>query len=120
MAATVPRICVPSLDMSEQRRCSPRTSALSAARSKARLWLVGGDPPCRYADPVRTPEEPARATDPPVADAARDPLAAAETLRAARERPMAERLELALSWNAVAAELRAGLIAATRHTNPSQ
>lgn len=68
---------------------------------------------------MRTPEEPARA-DPPVADAARDPLAAAETLRAGRERPMAERLELALSWNAVAAELRAGLIAATRHTNPSQ
>jgi hypothetical protein len=69
---------------------------------------------------VRTPEEPARATDPQVADAVRDPLAAAETLRAARERPMAERLELALSWNAVAAELRAGLAAGSRHTNPSQ
>jgi hypothetical protein len=27
---------------------------------------------------------------------------------------MSERLELALSWNAVAAELRAGLAAATR------
>jgi hypothetical protein len=31
---------------------------------------------------------------------------------AARQRPMSERLELALSWNAVAAELRAGLLAA--------
>jgi hypothetical protein len=28
---------------------------------------------------------------------------------AARERPMSERLELALSWNSVAAELRAGM-----------
>jgi len=28
---------------------------------------------------------------------------------AARERPMSERLELALSWNAIAAELRAGM-----------
>jgi hypothetical protein len=33
---------------------------------------------------------------------------------------MAERLELALSWNAVAAELRAGLAAARRDTNPSR
>jgi hypothetical protein len=34
-------------------------------------------------------------------------------LAAARERTMSERLELALSWNAVAAELRAGLVMAT-------
>jgi hypothetical protein len=53
-----------------------------------------------------------------IADAVRDPLAVADTLRAALERPMAERLELALSWNAVAAELRAGLAVARRHTNP--
>ena len=39
----------------------------------------------------------------------RDPLATPEALRDARRRPMRERLELALSWNAVAAELRAGL-----------
>jgi hypothetical protein len=32
---------------------------------------------------------------------------------AARERTMSERLELALSWNAIAAELRAGLTMAT-------
>lgn len=31
------------------------------------------------------------------------------TLAAARRRSMSERLELALSWNAVASELRAGL-----------
>jgi hypothetical protein len=32
-------------------------------------------------------------------------------LAAARQRSMSERLELALNWNAVAAELRAGLAA---------
>jgi hypothetical protein len=41
-----------------------------------------------------------------------DPLAVSATVLAARRRPMAERLELALSWNALAAELRAGLQAA--------
>jgi hypothetical protein len=63
--------------------------------------------------------EPTPATDPLVADTVRDPFAVAETVLAARQRPMSERLELALSWNAVAAELRAGLDAATRH-NPSR
>lgn len=43
----------------------------------------------------------------------RDPLANRAAVLAARQRPMAERLELALSWNSVAAELRAGLAAAT-------
>ena len=43
----------------------------------------------------------------------RDPLAASDAVIAARRRPMSERLELALSWNAVAAELRIGLAAAT-------
>jgi hypothetical protein len=33
-----------------------------------------------------------------------------ELARLARQRPMSERLELALSWNAVATELRAGLV----------
>ncbi len=33
---------------------------------------------------------------------------------------MSERLELALSWNAVAAELRVGLLEATRHMNHSR
>lgn len=43
----------------------------------------------------------------------RDPLAVPEAVIAARQRPMSERLELALSWNTVAAELRRGLAAAT-------
>lgn len=43
----------------------------------------------------------------------RDPLAVPEAVIAARRRPMSERLELALSWNTVAAELRQGLAAAT-------
>jgi hypothetical protein len=41
-------------------------------------------------------------------------LANLEAVIAARRRPMSERLELALSWNSVAAELRMGLTAATR------
>jgi hypothetical protein len=39
---------------------------------------------------------------------------------AARRRPMSERLELALSWNAVAAELRAGLAAINGRTTSSR
>jgi hypothetical protein len=61
-----------------------------------------------------------RAPDPLVADAVRDPLVPLETVLAARRRPMSERLELALSWNAVASELRAGLLAATGRTSPSR
>jgi hypothetical protein len=52
-------------------------------------------------------------------DAVRDPLVPLETVLAARRRPMSERLELALSWNAVAAELRIGLLAA-RHADSSR
>jgi hypothetical protein len=45
----------------------------------------------------------------------RDPLASRAATLAAREHSMSERLELALSWNAVAAELRAGMkVAASR------
>lgn len=39
-------------------------------------------------------------------DAVRDPLARFDAVLAARRRPMSERLELALSWNALAADLR--------------
>jgi hypothetical protein len=53
-------------------------------------------------------------------DAVRDPLANTNAVLAARQRPMSERLELALSWNALAAELRAGLLTATSHTKPSR
>jgi hypothetical protein len=54
-------------------------------------------------------------TDPRPADGGRPVRRSAGELaaaRRARERPIAERLELALSWNAVAAELRAGVQAA--------
>lgn len=40
----------------------------------------------------------------------RDPLNDLEAVREARRRPMSERLELALSWNLAASELRAGLL----------
>jgi len=68
---------------------------------------------------VTSLQEPAPATDPPVSDAVRDPLVPIEMVLAARRRPMSERLELALSWNAIAAELRVGLLAA-RHTDLSR
>jgi hypothetical protein len=64
--------------------------------------------------------EPARADGQPVAEYVRDPLADTDAVLACRQRPMSERLELALSWNAVAAELRVGLAAATKRTNPSR
>ena len=48
----------------------------------------------------------------PARTAVRDPFANQGALAAARLRTMSERLELALSWNAVAAELRAGIRAA--------
>jgi len=44
----------------------------------------------------------------------RDPLANTAAVATARERPMAERLELALSWNRLASQLRAGLADALR------
>jgi hypothetical protein len=67
---------------------------------------------------VASPERSAHATSSLRSDAVRDPLASIDAVLAARERPMAERLELALSWNNVAAELRAGLAAAT--STPTQ
>jgi hypothetical protein len=50
----------------------------------------------------------------------RDPVARTDAVLAARRRPMSERLELALSWNAVAAELRSGLLVIGRHTEPGK
>lgn len=47
----------------------------------------------------------------------RDPLAAVDAVLAARRRPMSERLQLALSWNALAAELQAGLLVASARSN---
>ena len=72
----------------------------------------------RYADSMTSSKESGPPTDPLVADAVRDPLASTGAVLAARRRSMSERLELALSWNAVAAELRVGLLA-VRNTDPS-
>lgn len=57
--------------------------------------------------------------DPGNSDFVRDPLAARAPMLVARQRSMSERLELALSWNAVAAELRAGLKGAMSQANPA-
>jgi hypothetical protein len=54
------------------------------------------------------------------AETVRDPLAVPEAVLEARRRPMSERLELALSWNKVASELRAGLAEATGRSNPNR
>ena len=77
-------------------------------------------PPALYADPVASSKAQAYFVDPPASGEVRDPLAVPQTVIAARRRPMSERLELALSWNSVAAELRAGLAVAVGHTNPKQ
>jgi hypothetical protein len=68
---------------------------------------------------MTSPKESTPSTDSLVADAVRDPLASTGAVLAARRRSMSERLELALSWNAIAAELRAGLLAA-RYIDPSR
>jgi hypothetical protein len=67
-----------------------------------------------YADSMERPgKEPDAALEQRSVDAV-DPLANVAQARAALARPMSERLELALSWNATASELRAGLDAITR------
>jgi hypothetical protein len=60
-----------------------------------------------------------KASDDP-ADTVRDPLADPAAVLAARQRPMSERLELALSWNTLASELRAGLAAATSQADADE
>jgi hypothetical protein len=65
-------------------------------------------------------EESARMTERLDVDAVRDPLAVPEAVLAARRRPMSERRELALSWNAGAAELRAGVAVATGRARRNQ
>ncbi|MGA9874358.1 MAG: hypothetical protein WBQ21_00940 [Solirubrobacteraceae bacterium] len=49
------------------------------------------------------------------AEAVRDPLSVTEAVLDARQRPMSERLELALSWNEVSVELRSGMAKVTGH-----
>lgn len=64
-----------------------------------------------------SPEDATRPANSIDADFVRDPLAAPAAMMAARGRSMSERLELALSWNAVAAELRTGLKASIGQTH---
>jgi hypothetical protein len=69
---------------------------------------------------VKPLDEPAHDTDELTSAVVRDPLALTDTVLAARRRPMGERLEVALSWNAVAAELRSGLLAVGGRTDPGR
>jgi hypothetical protein len=55
------------------------------------------------------PADQRRADGVPASDFVRHPLANRAAVLAARRRPMSERLELAVSWNRVASQLRAGL-----------
>jgi hypothetical protein len=50
----------------------------------------------------------------------RDPMTNWAAVQAARKRPMSERLELALSWNSVAAELRAGMVSLKESNAPER
>jgi hypothetical protein len=79
----------------------------------------GAVPGCRYADRVKAADESQRASG-LSEEFVRDPLAVPEAVLDARRRPMSERLELALSWNTVASELRAGLAAITRRESSSR
>lgn len=64
--------------------------------------------------------EAACASDQLGSSAVRDPHTSTAAVLAARRRPMSERLELALSWNALAAELRAGLATVTGRKRPGE
>ena len=57
-------------------------------------------------------DSPGRDSQAPIGDGVRDPLADPAAVLAARARPMAERLELALNWDRIASELQIGLSAA--------
>ncbi|HYI99861.1 MAG TPA: hypothetical protein VEX36_09350 [Thermoleophilaceae bacterium] len=108
---------------------SPRSSGASRRSTgfstDTRASVAGCEPPaksvtlasrCRggYADPM---ESPTKAGGSPAPTPVRDPLANRAAVLAARQRPMSERLELALSWNRVAAELRAGLAGRAKPAN---
>jgi hypothetical protein len=69
---------------------------------------------------VASPEDHPPPSAPADDAAVRDPLAVPEAVVDARRRSMSERLELALNWNTVASELRAGLAAVKGRTPPSQ
>lgn len=86
----------------------------SADKKLHQAWRLG------YDGRVSPREDVPNAPSNEGSDFVRDPLAARAALLAARQRSMSERLELALSWNAVAAELRAGVKATTSRTHRSR
>lgn len=86
----------------------------------ARSWLLGTNSRLGDRAPIDVVREATTAEEIlPVRKAARefvlsqatvrDPLADIASVRAALKKPMSERLELALSWNLMASELRAGM-----------
>lgn len=101
----------------ERRRRSKSASKPAVEESKTKARMGSTVPARRYDDAVMSPKDathPANSSD---ADFVRDPLASPAAMLSARERSMSERLELALSWNTVAAELRAGLKASISQTH---
>lgn len=85
-----------------------------APRARSGTILAG-----QYANRVQTADESRRDADPPETNA-RDHLAVPEAVLHTRQRSMAERLDLALSWDSVAAELRAGLAKVTGRSDAEQ
>lgn len=71
-----------------------------------------------YADDVVPHKKLVDLQQQPMAKSVRDPLSVPELVLDARRHSMSERLELALSWNSVAAELRAGLTAELERSKP--
>jgi len=83
----------------------------SLRRLNCGFGLIG-----RYAEGMNSarPNEP----DTPAEATLRDPHEELDAVLESRRRPMTERLELALSWNLVASEFRAGLSEAKRNAVP--
>jgi hypothetical protein len=105
----------PALQATAPRTRRRRASVGSSAEAR-RCAVLGA----RYAALVASSEQHVPPVEPADDAAVRDPLAVPEAVIDARRRPMSERLELALNWNTVASELRAGLAAVKRRTPPNQ
>ncbi len=126
--------CVRTRPSRTQRRTvlglRPMRAAASATVTMQQRTEVGrGSPPARIR-PRRAERSgrrgrllqvaSARHPAPSDADGVRDPLANPAAVLAARQRPMAERLALALSWNRLASQLHSGLAEAMRRPTTRQ
>ena len=98
-------------------RCRARRARACGLRGLVRMRTIGRPLYPAAVDPARRPVPADRASD---ADGVRDPLANPAAVLAARQRPMAERLALALSWNRLASQLRSGLAEAMRRPTARQ